>query len=120
MIKRNCGFEVNRGEGVLSLTLHGEIDHHSAVQIRTAIDELLYEEHPKKLVLDLSQIEFMDSSGLGLIMGRYSLMQKLGGELTLRNPHERIVQIFTLAGLQRMVKIEEDEESGEKAKEERV
>ena len=117
MIKHNCGFEVARGDGVLVLTLHGEIDHHSAVQIRTAIDELLYQEHPKKTVLDLSHIEFMDSSGLGLIMGRYSLMQKLGGELTLRNPHERIVQIFTMAGLQRMVKIEDSEE---KAKEKRV
>ena len=46
-------------------------------------------------------------------MGRYSLMQKLGGEMTVRNPHERLVKIFTLAGLQRMVKIEE-EEKGEK------
>lgn len=120
MNQRNCGFEIERGESVLVLTLQGEIDHHSAVQIRSAIDELLYEEHPRKLVLDLSRIEFMDSSGLGLIMGRYSLMQKLGGELTLRNPHERIVQIFTMAGLQRMVKIEENEESEEKEKEERV
>ena len=117
MNQRNCGFEVAREDGVLVLTLYGEIDHHSAVRIRTAIDELLYEERPKKTVLDLSHIEFMDSSGLGLIMGRYSLMQKLGGELTLRNPHERIVQIFTMAGLQRMVKIEENEET---SKEERV
>ena len=112
MIKRNCGFEVRRTEDVLTLTLCGEIDHHSAVQMRTEIDALLYEEHPKKLVLDLSQIEFMDSSGLGLIMGRYSLMQKLGGEMTVRNPHERLVKIFTLAGLQRMVKIEEEEKGG--------
>ena len=110
MIKRKSGFEVHREEGILLLTLYGEIDHHSAVQIRTEIDALLYEELPKKTVLDLSHIEFMDSSGLGLIMGRYALMQKLGGELTLKNPHARIVQIFTLAGLQRMVKIEESEE----------
>ncbi len=108
MIKHNCGFEVERGEAALVLTLHGEIDHHSAVQIRTEIDALLLEEQPRKVVLDLSHIEFMDSSGLGLIMGRYSLMQKLGGELLLRNPHERLVKIFTLAGLQRMVKIEDD------------
>lgn len=119
MIKHNCGFEVERGEGRFVLTLYGEIDHHSAVQIRTEIDALLLEEQPRKVVLDLSNIEFMDSSGLGLIMGRYSLMQKLGGELTLKNPHERLVKIFTLAGLQRMVKIE-DEEKEEKAKEERV
>ena len=123
MIQKNCGFEVERGEGWIVLTLHGEIDHHSAVQIRSAIDEMLYAERPGKVVLDLSRIEFMDSSGLGLIMGRYSLMQKLGGVLTIRNPHERIVRILTMAGLQRMVKIEENEEIGEtekKEKEERV
>ncbi len=110
MIKHNCGFEPIRSDGVLVLTLSGEIDHHSAVQIRTEIDALLLDEQPKKVVLDLSKIEFMDSSGLGLIMGRYALLQKLGGELTLKNPHERLLKIFTLAGLQRMVKIEESEE----------
>ena len=120
MIQKNCGFEVERGEGLIVLTLHGEIDHHSAVQIRSAIDEMLYAERPGKVVLDLSRIECMDSSGLGLIMGRYALMQKLGGVLTLKNPHERIVQILTMAGLQRMVKIEENEEIKDSAKEERV
>ena len=109
MIKKNCGFEIKRTDSVLTLTLYGEIDHHSAVQVRTEMDTLIFEERPSKVVLDLSHIEFMDSSGLGLIMGRYSLMQKLGGELTLRNPHERIVKIFTLAGLQRMVKIEDSQ-----------
>ena len=113
MIKHHCGFESALSDGVLVLTLHGEIDHHSAVQIRTEMDALLLESLPKKVVLDLSSIEFMDSSGLGLIMGRYALMQKLGGELTLKNPHERLVKIFTLAGLQRIVRIEESEKETE-------
>ena len=117
MIKYNCTFDADKQGTVLQIALRGEIDHHSAVQIRTEIDERIYKERPSKTVLDLSAIEFMDSSGLGLIMGRYSLMKKLGGELTLRNPHERIVQIFTMAGLQRMVTIEDSEE---KAKEKKV
>ena len=110
MLKNSCTFDVERRDQTLILTLRGEIDHHSAVQVRTSMDELIWEEKPGKTVLDLSAIEFMDSSGLGLIMGRYALMQKLGGELTLRNPNPRIVKIFTLAGLERMVKIEEDKE----------
>ena len=99
-----------------TLVVHigGEIDHHSAVQVRTEIDALVYEERPKLLVLDLSAIEFMDSSGLGLIMGRYALMQRLGGEIRLRNPHERIVKIFELAGLSRMVQIEEEKKEEER------
>jgi stage II sporulation protein AA (anti-sigma F factor antagonist) len=50
----------------------------------------------------------MDSSGLGLIMGRYTLMQKMGGEFCVRNPNERIVKIFRLAGLERMVRVESE------------
>ena len=110
MLKHSCSFDVERREETLILTLHGEIDHHSASGVRGEMDERILEERPKKTVLDLSAIEFMDSSGLGLIMGRYALMQKLGGELTLRNPHKRIVKIFELAGLGRMVRIEEEKE----------
>ena len=109
MIRSNCSFDAKESEDVLVLTLHGEIDHHNAVRMRTEMDGLIYEKQPKKTVLDLSEIEFMDSSGLGLIMGRYALMISMGGELTLRNPNERIVKIFRLAGLQRMVKIEEEQ-----------
>ena len=110
MLKNSCTFEAERQGDTLILTLHGEIDHHSAVGVRTRMDELIWADKPQKTVLDLSAIEFMDSSGLGLIMGRYSLMQKLGGELTVRHPNPRIVKILELAGLGRMVKIEEGKE----------
>ncbi len=109
MIHKNCSFDVMYEDKVLEFTLHGEIDHHSAVHMRTEMDKMIYEKTPRKTVLDLSEIEFMDSSGLGLIMGRYSLMQKLGGELTLRRPNPRIVKIFELAGLGRMIQIEDSE-----------
>ena len=106
MTKGNCFFESEQREQELTLTLFGEIDHHSAVRIRTEMDELLYEARPTRVVLDLSHIEFMDSSGLGLIMGRYALLQRMGGELILRRPHERLIKIFELAGLGRMIRIE--------------
>lgn len=108
MIKKRCLYEVKREEGIITVILHGEIDHHSAVGIRGEIDALIYEERPKKTVLDMSDIDFMDSSGLGLIMGRYALMQKTGGEFALRSPNARIKKIFDLAGLERIIKIEED------------
>ena len=106
MTKNNCRYESRFEDGVLEFSLLGEIDHHSAVNVRTEMDEEICRLHPKKLILELGKIEFMDSSGLGLIMGRYSLMQKLGGEFALRNPNERIVKIFELAGLSRIVRIE--------------
>lgn len=107
MLKHHCQYETVFSDGVLTIRLGGEIDHHSAVNIRVALDEEIRRLRPTKTVLDLGQIEFMDSSGLGLIMGRYSLMQKLGGTLTLKNPNERIVKIFELANLGRMIGIED-------------
>ena len=110
MLKHSCTFEETRRGDVLIFRLYGEIDHHSATQIRVKMDERILMEQPGKVILDLSAIEFMDSSGLGLIMGRYAVMQKLGGELSLLNPHRRIVQILEMAGLSRMVRIEEEKE----------
>ena len=105
-MKRNCLFSFDEIESVLTVELGGEIDHHSAVAVRGEIDSEIKNLAPRKTVLDLSGIEFMDSSGLGLIMGRYKLMQKLGGELTVRNPNSRTANIFELAGLDRIVNIE--------------
>lgn len=110
MTKHYGQYEAHFADGVLLVTLKGEIDHHSAVSIRCALDAEIARLAPQKTILDLSEIEFMDSSGLGLIMGRYSLMQRMGGTLTLKNPNERIVKIFELAGLGRMIRIESEGE----------
>ena len=109
MLKKNCFLDLSEEGEELLIRLSGEIDHHSAVRIRAEIDEKISRMRPKKAVMDLSGIDFMDSSGLGLIMGRYALMQRLGGELTLKNPNERVVKIFELAGLGRIIKIENEE-----------
>ena len=90
---------------ILSIHVRGEIDHHTAASIRQGIDATLFEKRPKTLILDLSAVGFMDSSGLGLIMGRYSVMKELGGEMTVWNPSPETRAILTLAGMERLVKI---------------
>lgn len=106
MQTENRLFLYEKNDEVLEVKLMGEIDHHSAVSVRSDIDGLIFEERPKKVVLDLSEISFMDSSGLGLIMGRYSLIKDLGGTLSLRAPTQAVMKILTLAGMERMIKIE--------------
>ena len=103
----NCFYEIEREGDILRVDLVGEMDHHNAVTLRTQLDALIMEERPKKMVIDLSGIGFMDSSGLGFVMGRYALIQKFGGELVLDSPNERIMKIFELAGLSRLIKIED-------------
>lgn len=90
----------------LKIKLRGEIDHHSATSIRTAIDSEIYAKKPRGLIMDMSAVNFMDSSGLGLIMGRYSVMNELGGEVIVSDPNPAIERIMTLAGMERVIKIQ--------------
>ena len=90
----------------LEILLLGEIDHHNAVKLRSQADELIKKHSPKKVVLNLSHIEFMDSSGLGFIMGRMALVEKNGGTLIIKSPGRNVQKICRLAGLERLVKIE--------------
>lgn len=106
MSKNNCKLQINCTDGILTASLYGELDHHGAVAVRTLIDSEILRAHPKKAVLELSELDFMDSSGIGLIMGRYALTERLGCEFAVQNPNERIVKIFRLAGLERMIKLE--------------
>ena len=106
MIKEDKKFLYKMDGGVLEVKLMGEIDHHSAVSVRSDIDGLIFDLRPQKVVLDLSEISFMDSSGLGLIMGRYALIKDFGGTLSLRAPTVAVMKILTLAGMERMIKID--------------
>ncbi|MDD2362576.1 MAG: anti-sigma factor antagonist [Oscillospiraceae bacterium] len=89
------------GEGMTAF-LTGEIDHHTARQIRETVDAAVEKSKPKNLYLDFSEVGFMDSSGIGLIMGRFKLIQHYGGRLTVTGTSERIAKIISLAGLERL------------------
>ena len=65
----------------ITALLSGEIDHHSAKELRETIDDACQRNIPQRLVLDFHDVTFMDSSGIGLVLGRYQLMEDLGGKL---------------------------------------
>ena len=104
----------------LRIKLKGDIDHHSAVAVRSGIDTLLYKIRPRRLYLDLSGVDFMDSSGLGLIMGRYALMKEIGGDLVVSEPTAGVERVLKLAGLERVVRIERAKSEGAAADKPRV
>ena len=118
MLKKNCLLNISGDKDRLLIVLSGEIDHHNAVWIRNEIDSKISELQPLRAVMDLSGIDFMDSSGLGLIMGRFSKMRALGGELSLLDPGERLMKIFTLAGLEKVVMIEHGDDAEKEVKNE--
>ena len=94
-----------RGDDVLRAILSGELDHHSAREIRAELDAVLCEMMPHTLILDFGGVTFMDSSGVGLIMGRYKLVQSFGGEVTVENAPPRIEQMLRLSGVGQLAQI---------------
>ena len=84
--------------------LSGEIDHHTARDIREGVDKLIITQRPKTFILDLSGVDFMDSSGLGLVLGRYRKIKETGGEMFLANADERTMRILKLAGVDKIIK----------------
>ncbi len=92
--------------GTLIIYLDGDIDHHNARAVRQKIDSKLFIQRPRELILDLSKVSFMDSSGLGLILGRYTKSAELGILFRVANPNRQIKKILDLAGMERLIRIE--------------
>ena len=88
--------------------LSGEIDHHCARPRRVEIDEMIEQVQPTVLILDFGGVTFMDSSGIGLIMGRHRTMQEIGGEVIVQNPPPHIRRVLRISGIERIAKIQMD------------
>lgn len=88
----------NKGTTLIA-SIIGELDHHSAEDARNKVDNEIIKATTKNVVFDFSKVNFMDSSGIGVIMGRYKNLQKLKGKVALVNPSPHIKRIFEMAGL---------------------
>lgn len=94
---------------VLTAYLGGEIDHHTARGMRQEIDNAVELNMPTLLILDFSDVTFMDSSGIGLVMGRYRTLLKTGAELHISGTSPQIYKVMKLAGLERLARIDKGE-----------
>lgn len=97
--------DIKNENGAAVARLSGEIDHHNAKEFRTELDRYIVTAQPRELAIDFGDITFMDSSGIGLIMGRSKLMRECGGSLEVRNPQPYIRRVLKLSGIERIVKI---------------
>ena len=87
----------------LLVHLSGELDHHSAEQTRIMLDTLLRDVTVSELVLDLSGMTFMDSAGLGVVLGRFRKLSMRGGRLIVKGMNPSIDRIFQMSGLYAIV-----------------
>ena len=94
-----------KGE-VVTAYLSGELDHHNARFIREAIDAAADLNLPSLLVLDFSDITFMDSSGIGLIMGRYRNLARRGASLHITGTSPQLYKVMKLSGIERLATLD--------------
>ena len=84
---------------ILIAVAYGEIDHHTAGKLRDEIDEAMAAFHCRHLILDLKKVSFMDSSGIGVVFGRYRKINKQGGTLYLTGCTDYVEKILHMAGV---------------------
>lgn len=87
----------------LVINLVGELDHHSAEEVRVKIDDRIERDNIKDVVLNFSMVTFMDSSGIGVVIGRYKKLQSKGGSISVSNLSEAVKKVFQLSGLFKII-----------------
>ena len=93
-------------EGVLTARLSGEIDHHSAREMREAIDDTAQKVKPACLRLDFSQVPFMDSSGIAILLRARQRVSALGGALRVVHVPEQAAKVLRAAGVDKLMDLE--------------
>lgn len=93
-----------------TLTVHlpSEIDHHSSEQIRKETDRLIQSRNIRYILFDFGKTEFMDSSGIGMLIGRYKMMRYVGGTVAAVCVNERMQRILYLSGIYKIIDIYEN------------
>lgn len=93
-----------RKKDTLIVALDGELDHHHAVKVREELDKLLDDSSIKNLIFDLTGLKFMDSSGIGVFLGRYKIISKRGGLVSIANVSHHLNKVIEVSGLYNILK----------------
>ncbi len=96
--------EHERKNDTVTARITGELDHCSAQTIRRELDMMITEPGVRNLVLDLKDMTFMDSSGIGVILGRYRQLRDRGGSVAVKNMNPQVERVFTLSGMRQVIK----------------
>ena len=97
-------FQKEISKGILTVRLMGELDELSAAETRAYLDKQIESGGFGELILDFSQVEFMDSTGIGVLLGRYKRLQKSGISLAVTGINKQIDKVFRISGLYQIIK----------------
>lgn len=98
----------NASDKLLIMQITEEIDHHISEKIRDRADFEIQKYMPKKVILDFENVSFMDSSGIGMIIGRYKTATTFGSTINMINVKPNIKKVFEMAGILKLIPIIEE------------
>ena len=82
-----------------------EIDHHTTEKLRRKIDDNITRYMPRKVIFDFNKVSFMDSAGIGMVIGRYKMVNMIGGTVQMKNVRTSIKKIFEMSGVVKIIPI---------------
>ncbi len=82
-----------------------ELDHHIATYVRENVDEIIVRKNIKNIIFDFKNIKFMDSSGIGVIIGRYKKIANKNGKVSVINMNSRVEKVFNLSGMSKIISV---------------
>lgn len=94
-----------RKNKTLIIRVSGEIDHHTSAELRHQAENILMETGGRNIIFDFEQVTFMDSSGIGMIIGRYKQLQAIGGRIAVACANEKIEEIIRLSGVIHLIPV---------------
>lgn len=100
--------EYQKDNKVLTFKITDELDHHTVEKLRRKADYEIEKHIPRKVIFDFERVSFMDSAGIGLILGRYKNISILGGKLEVVNVSSQVIKILEMSGLSRLIEIKEE------------
>ena len=92
-------------ENCLTIYLPREVDHHNADEIRKEADAVISRNHIRYVIFDFDRTDFMDSSGIGVVIGRLKKVQNRDGKVCITNVNKRVDKVFTLSGLYKIITV---------------
>lgn len=97
--------EFEKKNDKLIVYMVGELDHHSAEEVRNKIDDRLDRDNITKLIMDFSGVSFMDSSGIGVVIGRYKKLSLKKGDICIARAKDSVKRVFELSGMFKIIKL---------------
>lgn len=93
----------------LKINFYGEIDHHTCLETAKKTDDVIRKYLPQRVIFDFENVDFMDSSGIGMLLGRYKQLIRFGGKAEMRNINNDMKRIFTMSGIFKIIPLIEEE-----------